>query len=60
MEDIHEVSLDRLADRARMRMNDDRKEYAKRKKEGRKFKDFVNDDREEYKKKMKYGKHYND
>jgi len=53
-------SLDNLARRAKLRMSDDRKDYAMKKKYGKTYKDFMKgdskgDDREEYKNKMKYG-----
>ena len=48
-------SLDSMAYRAELK--DDRKEYALKKKHGKKYKDFVSqlDDKEEYKRRMKYG-----
>lgn len=58
MDGLHEVSFDSLAHRAKLRQNDDRKEYAAKKKHGKTYRDFTKDDREEYKKRMKYGKHY--
>ena len=56
MDDLHEISLDRLKERAGRK--DDRKEYAAKKKYGKTYKKFManRDDREEYKNKMKYGK----
>ena len=56
MDDINEVSLDLLRQRAGHK--DDRKEYAAKKKYGKTYKQFIKleDDREEYKNKIKYGK----
>ena len=59
MRHVVETSLDTIAYRAKLKQNDDRKEYAAKKKYGKTYKEFLNqnlDDREEYKNRMKYGK----
>ena len=56
-DDLNEVSLDLLANRAKIK--DDRQEYKDKMKHGKTYKQFVaksKDDRQEYKDKMKYGK----
>ena len=51
-------SLEGIRLRAKHAKEDDRKEYAAKKKYGKTYKQFMDklDDREEYKNKMKYGK----
>ena len=58
-DDLNEVSLDLLANRAKIKDEDDRQEYKDKMKHGKTYKQFVaksKDDRQEYKDKMKYGK----